>query len=289
MPCAFRLDLAAAQFSLHLLSSDDLRKTADQLLCQGIYSHALGELGTLRHPTMAEAEPLFRRALRELGIPLPDHAEAEFCLLRYHVERMVEVAPLQCLGEFWREFYRPIGMWQIESRLHQELSNIGLVEAGYRYEDLQDLHLMLPREQYQEQLQDLTDTVEQAASQWLRDRIPIAVEPSWLMWNERCVARMAQRIAGEKRFEELPILADALEEAGCSNGEILNHCRLGSEHVRPRGEWRRADESRTYSTRTGGGFCSTSVSGWTRLALYVANQASLVPGSAAVWLHSGQA
>jgi hypothetical protein len=30
----------------------------------------------------------------------------------------------------------------------------------------------------------------------------------------------------------MPILADALEEAGCTNVDILNHCRQPGEHVR---------------------------------------------------------
>jgi hypothetical protein len=30
----------------------------------------------------------------------------------------------------------------------------------------------------------------------------------------------------------MPILADALEDAGCDNADILNHCRQPGEHVR---------------------------------------------------------
>jgi hypothetical protein len=30
----------------------------------------------------------------------------------------------------------------------------------------------------------------------------------------------------------MPILADALEEAGCTNSDILDHCRQSGEHVR---------------------------------------------------------
>ena len=30
----------------------------------------------------------------------------------------------------------------------------------------------------------------------------------------------------------LPILGDTLEDAGCDNADILNHCRLPGEHVR---------------------------------------------------------
>ena len=35
-----------------------------------------------------------------------------------------------------------------------------------------------------------------------------------------------------RRFEDLPILADALEEAGCANQDLLAHCRHSGEHVR---------------------------------------------------------
>jgi hypothetical protein len=33
-------------------------------------------------------------------------------------------------------------------------------------------------------------------------------------------------------MERLPILADALEDAGCDNGDILSHCRSPGPHVR---------------------------------------------------------
>jgi hypothetical protein len=36
----------------------------------------------------------------------------------------------------------------------------------------------------------------------------------------------------ERAYDRLPILADALEEAGCTNAEILAHCRELGEHVR---------------------------------------------------------
>jgi len=40
------------------------------------------------------------------------------------------------------------------------------------------------------------------------------------------VLAVAQTIYDERRFEDMPILADALEEAKCDNEEILQHCRL---------------------------------------------------------------
>jgi hypothetical protein len=59
-----------------------------------------------------------------------------------------------------------------------------------------------------------------------------AIDPSWLRWNEGIVQRMARSIYDDRVFDRLPILADALEEAGCTNADILNHCRHPSEHVR---------------------------------------------------------
>ena len=46
------------------------------------------------------------------------------------------------------------------------------------------------------------------------------------------VITVAQAIYAERRFADMPILADALEEAGCTSADILDHCRSGGEHVR---------------------------------------------------------
>lgn len=55
---------------------------------------------------------------------------------------------------------------------------------------------------------------------------------TWLTWNDATVTKIAQSIYDERRFEDLPILADALEDAGCDNEEILRHCREPGEHAR---------------------------------------------------------
>ncbi len=55
---------------------------------------------------------------------------------------------------------------------------------------------------------------------------------AWLAWNNGAVSRIARQIYDERRFESLPILADALEDAGCANQDILSHCRSSVEHVR---------------------------------------------------------
>jgi hypothetical protein len=64
---------------------------------------------------------------------------------------------------------------------------------------------------------------------------PVTIAPSWLSWNNRTVPTLAQQIYEERAFEQLPILADALEEAGCQEPSVLDHCRGGG--ARARGCW----------------------------------------------------
>jgi hypothetical protein len=46
------------------------------------------------------------------------------------------------------------------------------------------------------------------------------------------VLNMANAIYAERAFDRLPILADALEEAGCTDADVLAHCRGPGPHVR---------------------------------------------------------
>jgi hypothetical protein len=58
---------------------------------------------------------------------------------------------------------------------------------------------------------------------------PIHLNPSWLTSTVHC---LVSGIYSEKAFDRMPILADALQDAGCDNAEVLNHCRQPGEHVR---------------------------------------------------------
>lgn len=51
-------------------------------------------------------------------------------------------------------------------------------------------------------------------------------------WLTPTVTSLVRGINAENALDRLPILADALEEAGCDDAAILNHCRGESEHVR---------------------------------------------------------
>jgi hypothetical protein len=77
-----------------------------------------------------------------------------------------------------------------------------------------------------------------AQADFLRDlfgtpwRSPVAPPPAVLAWNNSTVLRMAQAIYQDRSFDLLPVLADALVEAGCDDEELLAHCRGKGPHVR---------------------------------------------------------
>jgi hypothetical protein len=60
---------------------------------------------------------------------------------------------------------------------------------------------------------------------------PVTVAPAVLCWNDGTVVRLARAISEERAWDRMPVLADALEDAGCDGEDLLAHCR-GGEHAR---------------------------------------------------------
>jgi hypothetical protein len=58
---------------------------------------------------------------------------------------------------------------------------------------------------------------------------PVALDSAWLTSD---VLALARGIYEEKAFDRMPILADALQDAGCDNDTVLSHCRTEQMHVR---------------------------------------------------------
>ncbi len=58
---------------------------------------------------------------------------------------------------------------------------------------------------------------------------PLTADPAWLTATVRA---LAEGIYADRAFDRMPILADALEDAGCDNADILAHCRGPGPHVR---------------------------------------------------------
>ncbi len=62
---------------------------------------------------------------------------------------------------------------------------------------------------------------------------PVSVDPSWLTSTVRA---LAEHFYDTRDFTAMPILADALQDAGCDNADILSHCR-DEKQVHVRGCW----------------------------------------------------
>ncbi len=60
----------------------------------------------------------------------------------------------------------------------------------------------------------------------------ISIDQEWFSFRNGLVRTMAAMIYSDRRFEDMPILADALEDAGCDSADILNHLRGPGTHVR---------------------------------------------------------
>src|SRR5262249_47927088 len=61
---------------------------------------------------------------------------------------------------------------------------------------------------------------------------PFTISPAWFNWHDALLVSMAQCMYDTRDFGDMPILADALEEAGCTDSDILTHCRQPGEYVR---------------------------------------------------------
>jgi hypothetical protein len=58
---------------------------------------------------------------------------------------------------------------------------------------------------------------------------PPTIRPEW---RTEAVVALAAGSYADRAFDRLPVLADALEDAGCDDLEVLGHCRGPGPHVR---------------------------------------------------------
>jgi hypothetical protein len=88
-----------------------------------------------------------------------------------------------------------------------------------------------PREEQQQQCDLLRDLFSPFR--------PVAVDPAWLAWHGGAAVHLARVVYEERELPSghldaarLAVLADMLEEAGCSDAELLGHLRAPRPHVR---------------------------------------------------------
>lgn len=98
------LPIAAAWYALGKLTTDQAIEAAHVALNVGAYREALGAV-TFAEPIWSEVGPLFRRALDELGVGVPDRAAAVRQLAFDFARRIVagELEPYVGARAIWRE------------------------------------------------------------------------------------------------------------------------------------------------------------------------------------------
>lgn len=58
---------------------------------------------------------------------------------------------------------------------------------------------------------------------------PVAFAPAW---RTDTAVTLARQMYDARDFAAMPILADALQDAGCDSADVLAHCRGDGPHVR---------------------------------------------------------
>jgi hypothetical protein len=233
------LRITAAKVALGMADTSELIAAAHDALDNGVYAQGLGELVTCRDPTWADCHPFFVSALRELQVAIPDHDAAVLTLLEFHVVRLAEgaAAPDEVL----------YNLYSIERELRDQYPHQVSPESWEALQPFVDLYhhvyyrvdelygyqnyeweqgRSLPADHV---LDELYAEAVALAIRWCSDRWGPILNPSWLTSD---VIALASGIYTERAFDRLPILADALQDAGCDNADILDHCRGSGPHVR---------------------------------------------------------
>jgi hypothetical protein len=215
------LRTAAAYHFLGLSTTDYLVDVAHAALENGIYAHGLGEIATMRHPTLADVGPYFVSALSELQIQTPNWDQAIDRLTMSYMISLAEGAGTP--REITSLVHKDV------TRLHGGEGSLGslaaLVDHFFHYDHYDDPHY--PTEHAI--LATLDRNCIALAWNWCHKRFLPVLESSWLTTT---VVALAQGIDNDHAFDRLPILADALQDAGCDNADILDHCRGLGPHVR---------------------------------------------------------
>jgi hypothetical protein len=108
-----------------------------------------------------------------------------------------------------------------------------LDEFGYQFATLLDTQQFAIRGQRQQAIQTF-ESRESRLTDYVREQFgnpfrPVTFSP---VWRTSTAVALARHMYESRDFSAMPILADALQDAGCANEDILNHCHGGGPHVR---------------------------------------------------------
>lgn len=165
-------------------------------------------------------------------------------------ERLADgLASVDELQRAWNTFWK----WQLRLVMEQEFERAACLRALRQVLDdgkvspLGDENLAT----FDERLRNALDGTEHRAHravQWIRSKVEMSVwsirelfgptlfspnllDPSFLRWHDGFVRKLAEGIYQDRGFGQLPILADALEDAGCTNTGFLSHLRSPAPHA----------------------------------------------------------
>jgi ATP-dependent Clp protease ATP-binding subunit ClpA len=172
---------------------------------------------------MREQEGIAAQILMNLGLKLEDlRREVAYFLGQPLDQEKMDRKKLRSLMVATR-LDLPATVGRMVEELNAEIERLTVAKeeavAAQDFQEAADLR---------DQADRLKRKKETALSRWFTQ---YAIEQSWLAWNGGAVAQLAKTIAEQKRWVDLPLLADALEKAGCTDNEILDHCRHPGEHI----------------------------------------------------------
>ena len=223
------LRTAAARHFLGLTNTDYLVEVAHESLDRSIYARGRGENATVRNPILSEIGPLFASAIRELDLEVSTREEALDLLAQAYIVSLVEGVrtPREAISEIFHD-YLALSLGPTQKHRQPEImgSLAEFVQLYYQYD--------LRFDPYEADI-DLSVFFEidaeclRLAKAWCQSRWVPGFDISW---RSSTVVSIAITMDETQCFEMLPILGDALQEAGCSNEDILNHCHTNEAHRR---------------------------------------------------------
>jgi hypothetical protein len=115
---------------------------------------------------------------------------------------------------------------RVRAEIHRALGTTSQFAIPRRYRETLLIALRRP----------LVATAETAMRDMVREIFgnpfrPWQVDPDWRTANFGAVLKIAEHIDRTGEFADLPILGDALEDAGCSDEAALTHCRGPGPHT----------------------------------------------------------
>ncbi len=115
-------------------------------------------------------------------------------------------------------------LWALAPWSRDRLERLGWVRVALRATD--DDPRLWPN--------DVAPANRAVAAALVRDLVPNPFgSPEWNPeWSTAAARDLAEYIYTRRAFDVMPILADALQDAGCENARVLNHCRADKTHAR---------------------------------------------------------